>query len=57
MTQQLPLFCLRWREHRSLYVPSRSVIDPRQYDVAPIASDSEARAFLGRHHYPSLTPV
>lgn len=51
MAEQIPLFVQRWREHRSLYVPSRTTIDPRLYDVAPITSDAEARAFLRRHHY------
>jgi len=47
---QPTLLCQRWREHRSLYKPARDVIDPNNYDVAPVAM-SIAKDFCARHHY------
>ena len=44
-------WCQRWRERRDLYRPKGEVIQTRSYEVAPIASDREARAFVTRHHY------
>lgn len=44
-------WCQRWRERRDLYRPNGEVIQTRSYEVAPIAGDREARAFVTRHHY------
>src|SRR5262245_32628487 len=47
----------RWRERRSSYRPSGEVIDTRRYEVAAIASDAEARAFVESHHYSGAYPA
>lgn len=43
--------CQRWRERRDSYRPAGEVIETRRYEVAAIATDTEARAFVERHHY------
>ena len=47
----------RWRERRASYRPAGEVIDPRRYEVAPIATDTEARAFVVAHHYSASYPA
>ena len=49
--------CQRWRERRTSYRPAGEVIDPRRYEVAPIATDTEARAFVLAHHYSGAYPA
>lgn len=50
---QLGLFdvCQRWRTGRTSYRPAGEPIDPRRYEVAPLAGDAVARAFICQHHY------
>src|SRR5215471_14601724 len=49
---QLPLiFTQRWRNRRDLYRPAGEVICPSDYEVAAIADDTTAKAFVTRHHY------
>lgn len=43
--------CQRWRDRHASYRPAREVIDPRRLEVAPIADDTTARAFVVQHHY------
>jgi hypothetical protein len=47
----------RWREHRTCYRPPDEVINPSEYEVASIASDCEARAFIKAHHYSRAYPA
>lgn len=47
----------RWFKHRSFYRRPDEVIDPRRYDVAAIAGDVVARAFVERHHYSRSFPA
>jgi hypothetical protein len=47
----------RWRDRRDTYRPAGEVIDPTAYDVAPIAEDRVARAFITRHHYSGTFPA
>ncbi|HEU4405549.1 MAG TPA: hypothetical protein VFS43_09690 [Polyangiaceae bacterium] len=49
--------CQRWRGGRDSYRPAREVIDTRRYEVAPIATDREARAFVEAHHYSGSYPA
>ena len=49
--------CQRWRDGRASYRPAREVIDTRAMEVAPIASDKVARAFVERHHYSATYPA
>ena len=51
------MICQRWREGRALYRPAGEPIDPRRYEVAPIASDREARTFVETHHYARSYPA
>lgn len=41
----------RWRAHRTSYRPAGEPIRTRDYEVAVIATDREARAFVEKHHY------
>lgn len=41
----------RWRNRRDSYRPAGEVIDTSSYEVAVIASDKVAKAFIARHHY------
>lgn len=43
--------CQRWTEKRETRRPAGEVIKTSAYDVAPIVSAAEARAFVARHHY------
>lgn len=47
----------RWRAGRSSYRPASEPIDPRRFEVAPIAEDSIARAFVLEHHYAGSYPA
>lgn len=49
--------CQRWNQGRDSYRPSREVFDPRAYEVAPIAGDNEAKAFVVQHHYSQSYPA
>jgi hypothetical protein len=48
---QLYLFSQRWRERRESYRPAGEPINPRLYEVADLAGDREAKAFILAHHY------
>ncbi len=43
--------CQRWTEGRESRRPAGELIKTSAYDVAPIASAAEARAFVAQHHY------
>lgn len=43
--------CQRWRDKRGSYRPAGEVIVTRDYEVAPIADDRTAKAFVQKHHY------
>jgi hypothetical protein len=47
----------RWHTGRDRYRPPGEVINTREYDVEPIASDSVARDFVCRHHYSASFPA
>ncbi len=47
----------RWRKHRTLYRPPSEVIRTREYEVAAIESDAEAKAFIAQHHYSHSYPA
>lgn len=47
----------RWRDGRTSYRPSGETIRTADYDVAPIAGDSEAKAFILQHHYSRSFPA
>lgn len=47
----------RWRSGRTSYRPAGEVIDPCHYEVAPIAADTAARAFVIEHHYSGSYPA
>jgi hypothetical protein len=49
--------CQRWRDKRGTYRPAGETIDTRAYEVAPIAGDSVARAFVLQHHYAGSYPA
>ncbi len=53
----LPQGCPRWRNGRDRYRPAGEVIDTSQFEVAPIASDNVARAFVVQHHYSRSFPA
>lgn len=40
----------RWRDRRGTYRPAGEPIDTRRYEVAAIADDRTAKAFVVRHH-------
>ena len=48
---QLCLFSQRWRDRRESYRPAGEPINPRLYEVAELAGDREAKAFILAHHY------
>ena len=52
---QLCLFSQRWRDRRESYRPAGEPINPRLYEVAELAGDREAKAFILAHHYPFLS--
>lgn len=49
--------CQRWRDRRAAYRPAGECIDARRYEVAPIADDRTARAFVEAHHYAASYPA
>src|SRR6266536_6439087 len=51
MSMQLCLFSQRWRDRRESYRPTGEVINPRLYEVAELAGDREAKAFILAHDY------
>lgn len=57
---QLPLQlaerCQRWRAGRESYRPKGEVIDPRQYEVAPVP-EKDAKAYVIATHYSSSYPA
>lgn len=49
--------CQRWRDRAGSYRPAGEPIRTAEYDVATIATDREARAFVERHHYSGSYPA
>lgn len=49
--------CQRWRDGRDAYRPRGEPIDPGRYEVAAIADDTTAKAFVTRHHYSGSYPA
>jgi hypothetical protein len=47
----------RWRHRSDRYRPAGEVIDTRAYEVAAIAEDSRAKAFVVEHHYSGSYPA
>lgn len=47
----------RWNGGRDSYRPAGEVINPSEYDVAPIRTDSVAKAFILEHHYSGSYPA
>jgi len=47
----------RWRERRASYRPAGETINPREYEVAPIESDTIAKGFVLAHHYAGTYPA
>lgn len=47
----------RTREGRSRFITPANVFDPRGWEVAAIPGDTEARAFVERHHYSRSFPA
>lgn len=47
----------RWRDHRGSYRPAGEPLEPRDYEVAPIAGDREAKGFVLEHHYSGSYPA
>jgi hypothetical protein len=47
----------RWAEGRDSYRPPAERIQPREYEVAAIADDRTARAFVEQHHYSRSYPA
>ena len=50
MSMQLCLFSQRWRDRRESYRPVGEPINPRLYEVAELAGDREAKAFILAQH-------
>lgn len=51
-----PTACQRWRDRRGSYRPAGEPIDPSKYAVE-VVRESEARAFVQRHHYSGSFPA
>jgi hypothetical protein len=51
------LACQRWRDRRGTYRPAGEPIRTADYEVAEIATDREARAFVEQHHYSGSFPA
>jgi hypothetical protein len=49
--------CQRWRSGRSTYRPAGETIDTRRHEVAEIADDTAAKAFVLEHHYEGSYPA
>ena len=49
--------CQRWTHRRCAWRPAGEAFDPRRFEVAPIARDREARAFVEAHHYSGSYPA
>jgi hypothetical protein len=47
----------RWRARRDSYRPAGEPIDTRRYEVAPIAADGPAKAFVVATHYSASYPA
>lgn len=47
----------RWRARRDTYRPTGEVIRIADYEVAPLAADREAKAFVLAHHYSGSYPA
>lgn len=47
----------RWLGGRDSYVPARTTIVPRDFEVATIADDKTAKAFVCEHHYSGSFPA
>lgn len=47
----------RWRDRRGSYRPASETFNPLGWEVAPIALDTEARAFVVQHHYSASYPA
>lgn len=47
----------RWRRGRDAYRPPAETIDTHRYEVAAIAGDGPARAFVKTHHYSRTYPA
>lgn len=47
----------RWRARRDSYRPAGEPIDTRRHEVAPIADDNTAKAFVLSHHYSASYPA
>lgn len=47
----------RWRDRRSSYRPAGETIRTADYEVAPLPTDREARAFVVAHHYSGSYPA
>ena len=49
--------CQRWRDKRGTYRVPNEVIQTRDYAVAEIPTDNEAKAFVMQHHYSGTYPA
>jgi hypothetical protein len=49
--------CQRWRDRRDSYRPAGEPIRTADYEVEPMASDAEAKAFVEAHHYAASYPA
>lgn len=47
----------RWRDRRGTYRPAGEPFTPSAFEVAPIADDTTARAFVEQHHYSGSYPA
>ena len=47
----------RWRDRRDTYRPAGEVIATHRHEVAAIADDRTAKAFVARHHYSGTYPA
>ena len=47
----------RWRDRRGSYRPAGEIINTAEYEVAAIASDRVAKAFVLQHHYSATYPA
>ncbi|MFZ5440479.1 MAG: hypothetical protein ACOZQL_10750 [Myxococcota bacterium] len=47
----------RWRDRRARYRPPGEVITTSEYEVAQLAGDTAAKAFVVRHHYSGTYPA